>query len=78
MKIPFDDNTGEKYTLEISLDDIDTGDGVILELNKKACEAFSQLFLSLSESEEDTHIHLGYDESEPQGPGWRIIVRDDS
>jgi hypothetical protein len=77
MDIPFDNNTGEKYSLGINIDEIDTGDGVELKLNKKACESFSKLFALLAESKE-THIHLGYDETEPQGPGLRIIVSENT
>lgn len=73
IEIPFDNNTGEKYTLEINVSEIETGDGIVLKVNKKACESFSKLFLALANAEE-THIHLGYDESEPQGPGIRIEV----
>jgi len=75
MEIPFDNNIGEKYSIKICTDEIDTGDGVQLTLNKKACLSFSKLFATLAEyPEDDSHIHLGYDESEPQGPGFRITL----
>ena len=74
MDIPFDNNAGEKYTLTIAVAEIESGDGIVLNLNKKACESFSKLFADLANSEEGNHIHLGYDESEPQGPGFRIVV----
>lgn len=77
MIIPFDNNTGEIYTLDINVSEIETGDGIELKLNKKACESFSKLFASLASSEE-THIHLGYNQSEPQGPGFRIIVSENT
>jgi len=77
MDIPFDNNSGEKYTLEVNISEIEIGDGVTLKLNKKACESFSKLFSDLSKSEE-THVHLGYDESEPQGPGFRIVVTENT
>ncbi len=74
MEIPFDNNTGEKYSLDIVTEDVDTGDGAVLTLNKKACESFAKLFNDLAQSENGTHIHLGYDEEEPQGPGIRIVL----
>jgi hypothetical protein len=78
MEVPFDNNSGEKYSLDISVDDIDTGDGVVLTLNKKACESFAQLFGQLAASEDGAHIHIGYDESEPQGPGFRLVRNDNT
>ena len=78
MYIPFDNNSGEKYTIEINVSEIETGDGVVLTLNRKACESFSELFTSLAKMEDADHIHLGYDESEPQGPGLRITVSEDT
>lgn len=74
MKIPFDHNSAEKYSLDIIASDIETGDGVVFTLNKKACEAFAKIFLELAESEDGTHLHLGYDETEPQGPGFRLVL----
>jgi hypothetical protein len=73
MEIPFDNNTGEKYSLSIIESEIENGDGVVLELNRKACESFATLFTALAKGEQ-SHIHLGYDESEPQGPGFRIVL----
>lgn len=40
MEIPFDNNTGEKYTLEINVSEIEEGDGVVLKLNKKRANLF--------------------------------------
>ena len=77
MEVPFDVNSGEKYTLDILVENIETGDGVVLTLNKKACEAFAHLFTQLAQFERGTHIHLGYDESVPQGPGFRIVLNDE-
>jgi hypothetical protein len=78
MKVPFDENSGEKYQIEVFPADIDSGDGIVLTLNKKACAAFSELFSQLASASEDTHLHLGYDESEPQGPGFRVVLRNDT
>jgi len=77
LEIPFDNNTGEKYVLEILENEIESGDGVVLKLNKRACIAFSEIFKQLANSEStETHIHIGYDEEEPQGPGFRIELSD--
>ncbi len=76
MEIPFDNNSGEQYKLEIVESEIEGGDGVILTLNRKACESFAKLFFSLAHEENCEHVHLGYSESEPQGPGVRIVVSD--
>ena len=78
MKIPFDDNSGEKYSLDIAVQEIETGDGIVLTLNKKACLAFAELFTALASDTGDSHVHLGYDESEPQGPGFRIVVKENT
>jgi hypothetical protein len=78
MEIPFDNNSGEKYSLEINEKEIDTGDGVVLTLNKKACVSFAKLFAELADSNDSTHIHLGYDHEEPQGPGIRIVLDDNT
>jgi len=77
VEVPFDNNQGEKYKVEIHEKDSEEGDGVVLKLNKKACLAFSQIFEQLAKSgASDTHIHIGYDEEEPQGPGFRIELED--
>lgn len=78
MEIPFDNNTGEKYTIKIDTSEIESGDGIVLNLNKKACKSFSELFATLAKLEDETHIHLGYDEGEPQGPGFRIEVSENT
>lgn len=76
MEIPFDNSSGEKYAFEIFEELADEGDGIVLTLNKKACLGFSKLFAELAEQNNETHIHIGYDEDEPQGPGVRIILKD--
>lgn len=76
VEIPFDNNSGELYKIEIAISEIESGDGVVLTLNRKACESFAKLFFTLAQEENCGHIHLGYDESEPQGPGLRIVVSD--
>lgn len=78
MDIPFDNNEGEKYTFEIIETQIETGDGIILTLNRKACLAYADFFKSLAKQENGCHIHLGYDQDEPQGPGFRVVLQDDT
>lgn len=74
MKIPFDNNSGERYTLEVFSEDVEVGNGVVLTLNKKACEALAELFTQLAKEQSGSHVHLGYDETEPQGPGFRLVL----
>ena len=76
MHIPFDNNTGEKYSFSIEIEEIETGDGIVLTLNRKACQSFADLFAALASFEEASHIHLGYDHGVPQGPGVRIEIID--
>ena len=76
MYIPFDSNTGETYSFEIIQEAIDTGDGIVLKLNKKACLAFAELFTTLANESECSHVRLGYDQNEHQGPGFRIEIID--
>ena len=78
MNIPFDNNSGEKYSIVVSVDDIESGDGIVISLNRKACESFAKLFLQMATTEDGTHVHLGYDESEPQGPGVRLELRENT
>lgn len=79
MEIPFDNNSGEKYVFNVDLNEIEggEGDGILLSLNKKACESFAILFSRLAAEGEGGHIHLGYSEQEPQGPGIRISLCED-
>ena len=73
--IPFDQpDSMAKYQIEINVDQIETGDGVVLVGNQAAFLALSQVFAQLAlDYSEGSHLHLGYTEEEPQGPGWRIV-----
>jgi hypothetical protein len=73
--IPFDNEPEAKYEIEVFPDEIETGDGVVLALNRQACIAFAKLFVQLSEQPE-MHLHLGWDNDAPEGPGIRIIRND--
>jgi hypothetical protein len=77
MEIPFDTNSGEKYLLEICENEIDSGDGIVLSLNRKACIAYANIFQSLADQEDGHHIHLGYDHDTPEGPGFRVVLNED-
>jgi len=70
--IDFDNDPSAKYTITVHPEDHADGDGIVLLLNRAACVAFARLFAQLAER--DSHVHLGYDQSEPQGPGFRIEV----
>ncbi len=76
LVIPFDNpDTGARYEIDVRVNDLDSGDGVVLAVNREACLAFSQLLQQLANQEEDAaHLHLGYTEEVPQGPGWRIVL----
>jgi hypothetical protein len=76
LNIPFDQkNSKARYEIDVKVNDIETGDGVILALNREACLALSKVFDQLAlGADEGFHLHLGYTEEEPQGPGWRILV----
>jgi len=76
MEMPFDNNSGERYLVSVEVDQIESGDGVVITLNKRACESFAAIFQALSIADDGTHIHIGYDETEPQGPGVRIVRQD--
>ena len=51
-----------------------TGDGIVLAANREGLLALAEAFRRLAETEPDKHLHLGYDEQEPQGPGFRIVL----
>ena len=76
MEIPFDQpGSAAKYEIDFRVTDAASGDGIILAANREGLLALAQTFRQLAESESD-HLHLGYDETEPQGPGFRIVVCD--
>ena len=76
LSIPFDQPDSQGcYEIDVNLQDIEKSDGVILALNREACLALSSIFQQLAAvQQEGFHLHLGYTEENPQGPGWRIVV----
>jgi hypothetical protein len=74
MEIPFDQpGSTAKYEIDFFPRDAASGDGIILAANREGLLALAETFRQLAESE-SAHLHLGYDEREPQGPGFRIML----
>jgi hypothetical protein len=71
--IDFDNVPNARYELTLHPENADAGDGIVLTATPEACLAFARLFAQLAEYE--GHVHLGYTHEEPQGPGIRIVVR---
>ena len=75
MLIPFDQKDSKaKYEFVIDSAEAETGDGIILNANREALLAFAELFRDLASHDGEVHIHLGYTEEDPQGPGFRIVA----
>jgi hypothetical protein len=80
ITVPFDNPPAGKYTLTLSPETAENGDGIILELDRKACISFAELFGQLACGKYDGHyhLHLGYSSENPIGPpGLRIVLNDD-
>ena len=73
ITVDFENDAAARYEILLRPDDTETGDGVVLIASPRACTAFARLFEQLGE-ERTSHVHLGYTEEEPQGPGFRIAV----
>lgn len=76
MIIPFDqpDSKG-RYEIALFPTVAEVGDGVILAADRDGFLALASIFMQLAESDtEHNHIHLGYDEQNPQGPGFRLVL----
>ena len=76
MQIPFDQpNSNAKYEVDLRPDQAESGDGIILAANREGLLALAETFRQLAESSESvTHLHLGYSEEVPQGPGFRVTL----
>lgn len=75
MKIPFDQpNALAKYEIDFCPEHAAAGDGIILAANKEGLLALAETLRQLAETDPDNHLHLGYNEQEPQGPGFRIVL----
>ena len=76
MEIPFDQpGSAAKYEIDFRVKDAASGDGIILAANREGLLALAETLRQLAKSESG-HLHLGYDETEPHGPGFRIVVCD--
>jgi hypothetical protein len=75
LHVPFDSDPEARYEVELMPADVEDGDGIVLFVTPKACIAFAALFVQLSEK--GGHVHLGYSEENPQGPGIRIQLSHD-
>lgn len=74
--IPFDQpNFAGKYEFVLDSANADLGDGLVLYADRESLLAFAALFQQLASQSEPTHVHIGYTEQEPQGPGVRIALR---
>jgi len=73
LRVDFDSDPAARYEILLRPADAATGDGVVLVASPRACSSFARLFAQLAEAKA-THVHLGYTEEEPQGPGFRITV----
>ncbi len=74
MDIPFDQpNSLAKYEIDFFPHQGETGDGVVLAANREGLLALADTLRQLAETGPENHLHLGYNELEPQGPGFRII-----
>jgi hypothetical protein len=75
--IPFDqEGTVARYEITVSEKDLDAGDGILLACNREGLLALASVFQQLADpsTPDGSHVHLGYNEMEPQGPGWRITL----
>ena len=74
MEIPFDQpNSWARYEIDFYPEQAAAGDGIVLAANREGLLALAETLRQLAETEPENHLHLGYDEEEPQGPGFRIV-----
>ena len=79
IEVPFDNGKAGKYEFQIYPDDADTGDAVVLSVDRQACRSLAKIFGQLSSGSYDDgyHVHLGWDETDTQAPvGLRIVLSD--
>ena len=73
--VPFDQPNFEgRYELVFDALHAEDGDGLLLFADRAALLAFAALFQELAAQRAPTHVHLGYTEQDPQGPGLRIVL----
>ncbi|MES2468177.1 MAG: hypothetical protein V4675_12800 [Verrucomicrobiota bacterium] len=79
IEVPFDNGEAGKYEFQIYPHDADTGDAVVLSVDREACRSLAKIFGQLSSGtyKDGYHIHLGWDETDTQAPvGLRIVLSD--
>ncbi len=76
ISVPFDSGDAGRFEFEVYPDRIDTGDAVVLALDREACRSLANIFSQLAEGgyPDGYHVHLGWDEQESSGPGFRIVL----
>ena len=75
MEIPFDQlNSLAKYEIDFFSEHAASGDGIVLAANRQGLLALAETLHQLAKAEPESHLHLGYNEQEPQGPGFRIVL----
>jgi hypothetical protein len=74
LLVDFENDSSARYQVVLQPQEAQTGDGVIITLNRNGCLALARLFAQLSDK--GGHVHIGYTDDEPQGPGVRIVVDD--
>ncbi|MDQ3039645.1 MAG: hypothetical protein M3R16_07605 [Pseudomonadota bacterium] len=76
MLIPLDQpGSKARYAVDLYPEHAETGDGIVLAANREGLLALAETLRQLAESPEpDNHLHLGYSEQVPQGPGFRIVL----
>lgn len=75
MHIPFDQpNSSAKYEIALHPEQAEDGDGIVLVANRDGLLALAETLRQLADTEPDNHLHLGYNDEEPQGPGFRIVL----
>ena len=76
MRIAFDQpDSKAKYEIDLYPDEAEAGDGIVLVANREGLLALADVFQQLAASTHPSnHLHLGYTEEQPQGPGFRIVL----
>ncbi|MEO0973900.1 MAG: hypothetical protein AAFX85_12475 [Pseudomonadota bacterium] len=76
ITIPFDSGDAGRFQLEVYPDQVESGDGVVLALDREACRSFARVFSQLAEDDypEGFHVHLGWSEEDSFGPGLRVVL----
>lgn len=75
MVITFDQpNSLARYDIDFYPEHAAAGDGIILAANREGLLALAETLRQLAGMDPDNHLHLSYNEQEPQGPGFRVVL----